>query len=198
MAGPANIIKTSVDIAQRQALDVRAGDTVAVTVKIIEEKEVKGANKKMKKERRARLQKFEGLVIARKHGKEAGGTFTVRKIASGVGVEKIFPLYSANIDKIELVKRAKVRRAKLYYIRDKSSKEIRKKMKNAQFADYAVVETPPEPEIAEEEEIKDTTNTEAVETTASTTEIETTPEITQEATSEEKQEEKQKEEPKKE
>ncbi len=148
MAGPAYNIVTPVNIASRQALDIRAGDTVAVTVKIIEEKEVKGANKKIQKEKRARLQKFEGLVIARKHGKEAGGTFTVRRVASGVGVEKIFPLYSPTIEKIELVKRSKVRRAKLYYIREKSAKEISKKMKSAAFAAYASVETKPLGQVA--------------------------------------------------
>jgi len=135
-----NIVKTPVNLAERQALDIRAGDTVRVTIKIVEEKITTGANKKAKSEKRSRLQKFEGLVIARKHGKEAGGTFTVRKVSSGVGVEKIFPLYSPNIEKIELVKRAKVRRSKLYYIRATTSKEMRKKMKNQVFADYAVVE----------------------------------------------------------
>ena len=151
MAGPSYTIITPVDIASRQALEIRAGDTVAVTVKIIEEKEEKGANKKSKKEKKMRLQKFEGLVIARKHGKEAGGTFTVRRIASGVGVEKIFPLYSPSIDKIELVKRSKVRRAKLYYIREKSAKEISKKMKRSGFEAYASAEAKPLGRIAAEE-----------------------------------------------
>ncbi|HEY4487698.1 MAG TPA: 50S ribosomal protein L19, partial [Candidatus Paceibacterota bacterium] len=91
-----------VDMEKRKALDIRAGDSVRVTQKIPE----KG---------KFRLQVFEGLVLARKHGKEAGGTFTVRRVASGVGVEKIFPLYSPMIDKIEIVKRSRVRRAKLYY-----------------------------------------------------------------------------------
>ena len=79
---------------------------------------------------KTRLQAFEGLVIAVKHGKEAGATFTVRRVASGVGVEKIFPLYSPMIDSIETLKRSKVRRAKLYHIRDKAAKEIRRQMRN--------------------------------------------------------------------
>ena len=79
---------------------------------------------------KTRLQAFEGLMLARKHGREAGATFTVRRVSSGVGVEKIFPLYSPVIDKIEVVKRSRVRRAKLYHIRDKAAKEISRQMRN--------------------------------------------------------------------
>ena len=128
---------TPVNTEERAKLDIRSGDTIRVWQKI-QEKD------------KTRLQAFEGLVIARKHGREAGGTFTVRKIASGVGVEKIFPLYSPVIDTIELVRRAKVRRAKLYYIRDKSAKEIRRKMKSlAEFAGVTHREEAPA-EIASE------------------------------------------------
>jgi glucosylglycerol-phosphate synthase len=81
-----------------------------------------------------RLQAFEGIVIGRKHGDEAGGTFTVRKVTSGVGVEKIFPIYSPMIDKIEIVKRSKVRQAKLYHIRTKATKEISRQMRNIRKA----------------------------------------------------------------
>lgn len=104
-----------VDIAGRVKLDIRAGDVVRVWQKI-------------KEKDKFRLQAFEGLVLARKHGKEAGGTFTVRKVVDGVGVERIFPLYSPMIDKVETLKRSKVRRAKLYHIREKASKEIKKEM----------------------------------------------------------------------
>ena len=113
-----------INTEERAKMDLRSGDTVRVWQKILE----KG---------KTRLQAFEGLVIARKHGTEPGGTFTVRKIASGVGVEKIFPLYSPVIDKIEVIRRAKVRRAKLYYIRDKSAKDTRRKMKG--LAEFAAV-----------------------------------------------------------
>jgi large subunit ribosomal protein L19 len=65
-----------------------------------------------------------------KHGTEAGGTFTVRAQMSGVGVEKIFPLYSPVIDKIEIVRRSKVRRAKLYFIREKVAREVRRQLRN--------------------------------------------------------------------
>ena len=107
-----------VNIEERKKLEIRAGDTVRVEQKIEEDKG------------KFRLQAFEGLVLAVKHGKSAGGTFTVRKVASGVGVEKIFPIYSPLIDSIEIVRRAKVRRAKLYFIRDKASREVRRQMRN--------------------------------------------------------------------
>ncbi len=113
----ATIFKISpVDMVKRQKLDLASGSTVRVHQKIQE----KG---------KTRLQVFEGLVIARKHGSEAGATFTVRKVASGVGMEKTFPLYSPMIDKIEIVRKSKVRRSKLYFIRDKAAKEIRRRMK---------------------------------------------------------------------
>ena len=105
-----------VNMEARQNLGIRPGDTVRVHQKI----EDKG---------KTRIQVFEGVVLARKHGTEPGATFTVRKVASGVGVEKIFPLYSPTIDKIEIVKRAKVRRAKLYYIREKVAREIKRQMR---------------------------------------------------------------------
>ncbi len=114
-----NQIKFSpVDIEERKKLDFKAGDTISVSSKILDEKG------------KYRLQSFEGIVLARKHGKEAGATFTVRKIASGVGVERIFPLYSPMISKIEITKRARARRSKLYYIRTKAVKDVRRKMRS--------------------------------------------------------------------
>ena len=80
---------------------------------------------------------FEGLVLARKHGNEAGSSFTVRKVSGGIGVEKIFPLYSPNIDKIEIVKRSKVRQAKLYYIREKVAREIKRQMRRMILSDLS-------------------------------------------------------------
>lgn len=106
-----------IDMESRAKLGIRSGDTVKVSQKIQE----KG---------KTRLQLFEGLVLGVKHGKEAGATFTVRRVASGVGVEKIFPLYSPMIDKITIVKRAQVRRSKLYHIREKAAKEIKRQMRN--------------------------------------------------------------------
>lgn len=113
-----NKIKFSpVDIEARRKLDFKSGDTINVWSKIPEEKG------------KFRLQAFEGIVLARKHGREAGATFTVRKVASGVGVERIFPLYSPMIDKIEVTKKARARRSKLYYIRTKAVKDVRGKMR---------------------------------------------------------------------
>ncbi|OGG72824.1 50S ribosomal protein L19 [Candidatus Kaiserbacteria bacterium RIFCSPLOWO2_01_FULL_53_17] len=120
--------------------DLKSGDTVRVWQKIEEKGKV-------------RLQAFEGLVLARKHGNEAGGTFTVRKVSGGVGVEKIFPVHSPMIDRVELVKRARVRRAKLYFIREKVAREARRQLRRARLvppsgeADVNV-ETHAEPEAA--------------------------------------------------
>jgi large subunit ribosomal protein L19 len=124
-SGLINKIKfTPVDIEARKKLLFQSGDTVKVWSKIPEEKgSAKGGGSKF------RLQAFEGMVLARKHGTEAGATFTVRKVASGVGVERIFPLYSPMIDKIELIKKARARRSKLYYIRSKAVKDVRRKMR---------------------------------------------------------------------
>ncbi len=91
--------------------EFRAGDTVRVHVKVTE-----GA--------RERIQVFEGIVIARKHG-GLSETFTVRKISSGIGVERIFPLHCPSIKEIEVKRLGKVRRAKLYYLRDRSGKSAR-------------------------------------------------------------------------
>ena len=114
-----NKIKFSpVDIEERKKLSFQAGDTVRVWSKILDEKG------------KTRLQAFEGMVLARKHGTESGATFTVRKIASGVGVERIFPLYSPILDKIELVRKSRARRSKLYYIRTKAIKDVRRKMRS--------------------------------------------------------------------
>ena len=113
-----------VDVSGRRTLGLKSGDTVKVHQKIQE----KG---------KTRIQTFEGLVIAIKHGVEAGSTFTVRATLSGVGVEKVFPLYSPLIDKIEIVRRSKVRRAKLYYIREKVAREIRRQLRNMKLVSIA-------------------------------------------------------------
>ena len=101
---------------KKEMPDIRPGDTVRVSQKIKE----KGKEK---------IQAFEGLVIARKHGKGISATITVRKIISGIGVEKIFPIHSPIIEKLEILKRSKVKRAKLYYLRKVKGKKARLKRK---------------------------------------------------------------------
>ena len=115
-AAQARKVISTVDTEARKNLDIRPGDTVRVWQKI-------------KEKDKFRLQAFEGIILARKHGTESGATFTVRKVMDGVGVERIFPLYSPMIDSVEVVRRAKVRRSKLYFIREKAAKEIRRQMR---------------------------------------------------------------------
>ncbi len=124
-------VHTSVNVASRAKLGIKPGDTVRVEQKIVEFKRGRGTDKKEKVTKMARTQAFEGLVLAVKHGAEAGATFTVRATLSGVGVEKVFPLYSPAIDSIEIVRRSNVRRAKLYFIREKAAKEVKKQLRNA-------------------------------------------------------------------
>ncbi|HOJ76736.1 MAG TPA: 50S ribosomal protein L19 [Bacillota bacterium] len=107
-----NIIDTLEKEQMRSDIpDFKAGDTVKVHVKVVE-----GGKE--------RIQVFEGVVIRRSHGglKE---TFTVRKVSQGIGVERTFPVHSPMLDKIEVVRRGKVRRAKLYYLRERSGKSAR-------------------------------------------------------------------------
>lgn len=120
----AGVVTSPVQMEDRKALGIKPGDTVRVHQKIVD----KG---------KTRLQVFEGIVLARKHGDEAGATFTVRKVSQGIGVEKIFPLYTPLIEKIEIVKRAKVRRAKLYYIREKVAREIKRQMRRMSLVSFA-------------------------------------------------------------
>jgi len=84
---------------------------------------------KIKEGEKTRVQAFEGLIMSRKHNKESGATVTIRKVSGGIGVEKTFPIYLPTIDKVEVIRKAKVRRAKLYYLKEKSAREIRRKTK---------------------------------------------------------------------
>lgn len=114
--------------------DIRPGDTIKIHQKIQEgEKE--------------RIQVFEGVVIARKHGKGVSATITARKVIEGVGVERIFSIHSPLISKIEVVKSAKVRRAKLYYLREAKGKKLKLKKKS-----FGVAITEQKPEMSIETE----------------------------------------------
>lgn len=180
-AAMAGVQTSPVNMEERRNLGIKAGDTVRVHQKIQD----KG---------KTRIQIFEGLVLARKHGNEPGATFTVRKVASGVGVEKIFPLYSPMIDKLEIVKRAKVRRAKLYYIREKVAREIKRQMRRMSLVSMST-ESGAEAAAREEAEAKareaeaaaaeaeakaaeEATTTEASESENNGDAAETTPEVT--------------------
>ena len=92
--------------------DFKAGDTIRVGYKVTE-----GT--------RSRIQNYEGVCIARNNGKGIAGSFTVRKISFGEGVERVFPLHSTNIDSLTVVRRGRVRRAKLYYLRSRRGKSAR-------------------------------------------------------------------------
>jgi large subunit ribosomal protein L19 len=163
-----NVI-TPVKTEERTKLGIRPGDTVRVSQKIVE----KG---------KTRIQAFEGLVLAVKHGNEAGATFTVRAMMSGVGVERIFPLYAPFIEKIEITRRSQVRRAKLYFIRDKVAREVRRQLRNMRMVkistdDFAEEEVPENSgEEIVETPVGETTEVEAVETAEVTAPVEETEE----------------------
>jgi len=127
-----------IDVDARKALVFHAGDTLKVWSKILDEKG------------KSRLQAFEGIVLARKHGTETGATFTVRKVASGVGVERIFPLFSPVIDKIEIIKKSRARRSKLYYIRTKAVKDVRRKLRSTVYGEDEGISAKEEKETIKE------------------------------------------------
>ncbi len=100
-------------------------------------------HQRLKAGEKGKNQIFEGIIIARKHGDEAGATMTVRRSIGGYGVEKVYPLRLPSIDKIEVVKAGRTRRAKMYYLRDKTAKEIRRKTRSeASVASIAAEEAP--------------------------------------------------------
>lgn len=107
--------------------DLRPGWTVRVHQKIDQGEKKKGGKASI----------FEGIIVSRKHGNEAGATITVRRAEGGYGVEKTFPLILPSIEKIEVVKRSNVRRAKLYYLRDKTAREIRRKTRSEMASEKA-------------------------------------------------------------
>jgi large subunit ribosomal protein L19 len=121
-----NIVGAVEEGFKKKITGFNIGDTVRVSVKVVEgDKE--------------RLQPFDGVVIARRGG-NTRETFTVRKLSFGVGVERIFPLYSPSIDKIEVLKKGSVRRAKLYYLRGKKGKAAKIKEKERFFGTKAEAE----------------------------------------------------------
>jgi len=121
-----NLIKAVEERFRKEVPQFNVGDTVRTFVKVVEgDKE--------------RLQPFEGVVIARK-GQGVNETFMVRKISFGVGVERVFPVHSPSIDKIEVLKRGDVRKAKLYYLRHKKGKDAKVKEKARELKKEAAAE----------------------------------------------------------
>jgi large subunit ribosomal protein L19 len=141
MSAPSPIIqKLEATYHRGESLPVfRAGDTVKVWVKIREGE-------------KTRLQAFEGVCIRRSHGVGARSTFTVRKISYGVGVERVFPVHSPNIEKVEVRAQGRVRKSRLYYLRDRSGKAARIKERafDKSKKGPAAVEAAPAPEPAAE------------------------------------------------
>ncbi len=129
--------------------EIRPGDTVLVHQKIKEGDPSAGSGQV-----KERIQIFEGIVIARKHGKGISATITVRKVVGGVGVERIFPIHSPSIAKIEVAKSGKVRRAKLYYLRTAKGKKAR--LKKKEFAVAIAEEEPAEEPVSEEAPVETT------------------------------------------
>ncbi|PSO45872.1 MAG: hypothetical protein BRC25_00605 [Parcubacteria group bacterium SW_6_46_9] len=157
-----NVI-SPVDVGKRQDIDIQTGDTVRVVEKVDD-----GGGE-------YRLEPFEGIVLGRKHGDEPGGTFTVRSEVEGVGVEKIFPLYSPRIDEINIVRRAQMRRSKLYHIRDKAARQIRRQMRrmvNVDISTKTEGEESGENEDTEEDEDADNVDESADDSPEDSAEIE--------------------------
>lgn len=133
-----NLISAVEEGLKKNIPDFNIGDTVRVMIKVVEgDKE--------------RFQPFDGIVIARK-GSNTKETFTVRKISFGVGVEKIFPVHSPSIEKIEILKKGRVRRAKLYYLRGKKGKSAKVREKDKGFTVKATNSTVVAQDIQETEQ----------------------------------------------
>ncbi len=135
-------------VAGKKIADFSPGDTIKVGVKIVEGK-------------RERIQYFEGVCIAKKN-RDINSSFTVRKISFGEGVERTFALYSPNVDSIKVIRSGKVRRAKLYYLRDRKGKSARiaEKIKKKIGVDVSV--KPEEPKVKPIEPVKQETKVEEV------------------------------------
>ncbi len=123
---------------------LRAGDVVKI-------------HRKIKEGAKERIQMFQGTIIAIKGGQSASKTITVRKVSDGIGVELILPLSSTQVNKIEFVKRTSVRRAKLYFVRDKSAKVLSKKLKEVAVKGRVAPETKVKPETPVAKEISEET-----------------------------------------
>ena len=106
------LVEAEANESRKDIPDFKAGDNISVYYKI------KEGNKE-------RIQQFQGTVLQRRNPGSNGETFTVRKVSNGIGIERVFPLLSPNIDKIEVTRRGKVRRARLFYLRERQGKAAR-------------------------------------------------------------------------
>jgi len=141
------------NLKQRKPLDtpeLQAGDVVKIF-------------RKIKEGSKERLQSFQGTVIAIKGGQSSSKTITVRKVSFGVGVEIVFPLSSPQIEKIEFVKRTRARRAKLYFVRDKSVKVLSKKLKEVPVKKTALAKVAKEKAVVSESTAEETKQAEVKE-----------------------------------
>jgi len=134
----------------KQLPNIHPGDSVRVHQKIKEGDPSAGSGQV-----KERIQVFEGIIIAAKHGKGISGTITVRKVVEGVGVERIFPIHSPSLSKIEVVGSGKVRRSKLYYLRHVKGKKSRLKKKDMAMAAAVIKEEPEAVEEATQETAKE-------------------------------------------
>jgi large subunit ribosomal protein L19 len=138
-------IKTFLETNFKKNLpEIKVGDIVRVYQKVTENSEGK--------EKTEKSQVFEGQILARKHGKEMGASIVVRKVSLGVGIERTFPLYSPLIEKIEVVKRGRVRRAKLYYLREAKGRKARLRKGEFLSSSQSIEENSQE-KLSEEEKI---------------------------------------------
>ena len=135
---PTNIEQIIQPFLKKNIPDIQPGDTVRV-------------HQKVKEGEKERIQVFEGIVLARKHGKGINATITVRRVNKGYGVERVFPIHSPMLDKKEIVKSAKVRRAKLYYLREAKGKKGRLR---ARVMGLEVKEPEPASDSVVKEEVK--------------------------------------------
>ena len=142
---PTNIEQIIQPFLKKNLPNIQPGDTVRV-------------HQKIKEGEKERIQIFEGIVLARKHGTGINATITVRRVNKGYGVERVFPIHSPVLDKIEIVKRAKVRRAKLYYLREAKGKKgrLRARTMGLEVEEPESVEVKPRPteEKPAKEEVK--------------------------------------------
>ena len=161
----------------------RPGDTIKVTLKITEGD-------------KSRLQSFEGMCIARKNN-SVNSKFTLRKISHGEGVERVFPLFSANIDKIEVIRKGNVKRAKLYYLRDRTGKSARiaDRDRGDEIDQYAMTAEEPISEESSKEALIEANQTESIDQSAEpkVEEEQIKKEATEQPVNEEKKEDAQKE-----